>query len=138
MRQAALFCYGIGKALETTIYYSLYENADYDCIARWKENGFEKYAPIQLKEIVPEGLNKTTSLNNELKKLQKYVTSKNLIVAMHLNRKGSLKFSEITFPKLEIAEVWLYGGLSEDQEKWFIYGNLLDEPQFFEFKYPDE
>jgi len=137
-RQAALFCYGISAAvINTKIYHALSEASDYDCIARWIDNEAQSFTPIQLKELVPEALNSKTTLAKELEKLNKYASSEDLVIALHVNRAGRLDFSEIQIPELKVAEVWLYGGLSPDQSRWFLFGNMLKDPQYYEFSYPD-
>jgi hypothetical protein len=136
-RQAALFCYGIGNAvLNTDVFHALYESSDYDCVALWERDGEQVFMPIQLKELVPESLKSTATLANELERLAKYVAPEDLVVALHVNRKGKLEFAKIQMPRLNVAEVWLYGAISPDQGRWFLYGNLLKEPEYYEFDYP--
>jgi hypothetical protein len=136
-RQAALFCYGIGEAfLKTQVYFALVEDSDYDCVALRNEKGNPVYTPIQLKELVPESLNSSMSLEEELQKLKKYVTSDDLVIALHVNRAGKLEFPKIHVPELNVAEVWLFGSKSAGQSRWFLYGDLLNNPHFFEFSYP--
>lgn len=136
-RQAALFCYGIGSAvLNTKVYHARSEVSDYDCVALWEKESIQSYTPIQLKELVPESLNSKAILNVELEKLKKYVSSEDLVIALYVNRAYRLVFSEIQVPDLRVAGVWLYGGLSADQNRWFLYGNILKDPQYYEFSYP--
>lgn len=136
-RQAALFCYGIGYAfLKTQVYFTLVDDSDYDCVALRSRNGKAVYTPIQLKELVPESLNSSTSLEKELQKLRKYVTSDDLVIALHVNRAGKLEFPKINVPELNVAEVWLFGSKCPYQSRWFLYGDLLNNPSFFEFAYP--
>lgn len=136
-RQAALFCYGIGSVvLKTPVFHSISEASDYDCVALWNSGEEQIFTPIQLKELVPEALNSKTNLSKELEKLKKYVSSEDLVIALHVNRISCMDFFEIQIPDLKVAEVWLYGGLTPDQNLWFLYGNLLKEPQYYEFVYP--
>ena len=69
--------------------------------------------------------------------LRKYKDSKDLTVAIHLNR-GIKGFnpSEVKVPQLNIAALWIYGGISPDKSRWAIWGNFLDELQASEFSYP--
>lgn len=136
-RQAALCCYGIGKTvLKTKVYHALVEKSDYDSVALWGKDDTMNFAPIQLKEVVPKSRNPKTSINEELKKLSKYSNSEDLIIAVHVNRAGRIKISDIRVPKLNVAELWLYGGLTSDQSRWFLIGNLLNDINFYEFSYP--
>ena len=131
--EAALFCYGLGKLLETTIYVCPYEKDDYDAIGL-SDDG---YLPIQIKEIVSEDLNPCSDINQEIAKLSKYSKTETTFV-VHINRTGRLELSEIKVPKLNIKALWLLGNSSPDQSKWFIAGNLLTEPSIFEFDYPSD
>lgn len=135
-RAAAIFCYGLSESvLKKNIYYAPVESEDFDCVALWQDADYQVYTPLQIKEVVPDKVNPESTLNGEIAKLQKYSDSKDLVVAMQLNKKGRLEFSTINTPKLQIAELWIFGALTEDN-KWFLYGNLLTKPNYFEFAYP--
>jgi hypothetical protein len=112
------------------------EDEDYDALACWIDGDTKHYAPIQLKEIVPEALNPSASLEEELSKLAKYATSRETIVAIHVNRAGRLEFSSLKPPKASVREIWLFGALSRDQRSWFLYGDLMGQPHFHEATYP--
>lgn len=75
-REAAIFCYGMGKAVvHTPVYFAIVENADYDCVARCKYG----FTPVQIKELVPEYLNPTKDLNQIIAELKKYPVSHNTV-----------------------------------------------------------
>ena len=74
---------------------------------------------------------------DEIAKLTKYADSQDLVVAMFLNRTGRINLDEIILPDLNIAELWFFGSMSQDQSKWFLLGNLLGENRYFEFDYPN-
>ncbi len=136
-RAAAIFCYGLAESvLKNKIYYAPIESKDFDCVTLWRDNDYQVYTPLQIKEVVPDRINPQANLDNEISKLQKYTDSKDLVVAIHVNKRGKLEFSHINTPALHIAELWIFGALSQDQSKWFLYGNLLATPNFFEFEYP--
>jgi len=135
-RQCALFCYGMSKFLNQKIFYAQYEASDYDYVACRKIGDVIHYTPIQLKEFVPEKVNPKSSLENELIKLEKYKDSKDLIIAMFINRAGRIEMNEIKIPKLNVAELWFFGAASEDQRTWFLYGDVLNNTLRFDFKYP--
>lgn len=136
-RQCALFCYGMSQALGVTLGYAESEEADYDFIIYCVEE--ESFIPLQMKELVPEKLNKDTDIQKEINKLKKkYVDSEDLCVALYINRlEKSLDVSRIDIAGLNIAELWLFGAASPDQSKWKIIGNLLDSPKTYEFTYPN-
>jgi hypothetical protein len=136
-RQAALFAHFVSEAiLKAPIAYAMNETEDYDCVLWWKIEKHSFYTPVQLKEIVPPHLNSKTSINSELSKLSKYATASETIAAFHVNQSGHLDFSGIDVPKTGFSEVWLYGSLSADQAKWFLYGNILDNPKGYEVAWP--
>jgi len=133
-REAAIFCYGIGKVvINTPVHFATIENADYDCVARCKHG----FTPVQIKELVPEYLNPTKDLNQLIAELKKYHTSHNTMIAIHVNRQFRLDFNKIVVPDLNVAEVWLFGGTSPDGLQWFLYGDLCSNPQLYRFEYPN-
>ena len=134
--EAALFCYGISKLMNSTVYVTPHEDSDFDAIALRIENGVQRYTPIQIKELVPKSLNPNSELNEEIKKLSKYTGSKDCVVVIHLNRDEKLELSDVEVPKLQIGGLWLLGATTPDQSKWFIAGDFLVSPQIYEFDFP--
>ncbi len=138
-RRAALLCFGIGIAVlgGRSVYFSPREEADYDCIAFWLNDANERvFTPIQIKEVVPQWVNNAADVNLELAKLAKYTSSRDLVIGIHVNKPGRLTFSEVVVPKLALGQVWLFGSATEDQSRWFLYGDLLGKPRLYEFDYP--
>jgi hypothetical protein len=136
-REAALLCHGIGKAvLGTTVFVAPGEDEDHDFISLWVIGDTQHYAPVQIKEFVPSNINPDSNLNEIISSLQKYSSSHDLIVGIHINREGSLDISKIDIPTLNIRELWLFGSLTQDQSKWFLIGDLLDKRGYYEFDYP--
>jgi len=136
-RQCALFCYGLGAVSNREIEYADFEAGDHDFVARYAEDGYINYVPIQMKEFVPEHVNPKAQLEQELTKLSKYSDSQNLVVAVHLNRTVQIKLQELHLPKLSIAELWFFGARTEDQSSWWLIGNFLKEWRAYEFNYPE-
>jgi hypothetical protein len=136
-RQAALFAFGLGSALNVPIQYAHTEENDYDAIVRYQLASRVTYLPVQLKEWVPDFLNPNATLQNELDKLTKYVDSADLAVAVHLNRDATFKMLDLKLPLTTIGGLWFYGSLEPTQEKWFIAGNLIiSGAHYHEFIYP--
>lgn len=133
-RQAALFCYAIGKLLNISIEFAYQEISDFDCIAKWADHDEVKYAPIQLKEA--HHIVSVSQINCEIAKLVKYPDSKNTVVAMWVNGSFHGDLSQIEVPQLNLGELWLYGSLSPFQDKWFLFGDLLISSTLFEWQYP--
>ena len=92
------------------------------------------FAPLQLKEISARSLNPQSTLNDQLKKLEKYKDSKDLIVAIYWNRKELLDLRDIIMPKVNLKELWIFG--PKDIGKGFLYGDLKGCPKYKEFNYP--
>ena len=135
--QAALFAYFISQSrLKSPIAYAMSEEQDYDCVLWWKVEGKSRYAPVQLKEVVPHHINPTASVEAELTKLGKYVTSDHSVIAVHLNQTGYVEYSSIKKPMTSAAEIWLYAALAPDQSLWFLYGDLLHAPRGYEIGWP--
>lgn len=135
-RQAAIFCYGMSCLHGGPIQYAPVESADFDCIARWRDGDILNYAPIQTKELVPADLNPTATLDEELKKLTKYVDSSDLVVAFYLNRNGRIEFPTIRVPRLNVAELWMFWATSPDKAHWMLYGDVLKAPRAYAYEYP--
>jgi hypothetical protein len=135
-REAAIFCYAISHALGIKIYYAPVERQDYDFVAVWQRDDTQFFAPVQLKELVPAHVNPSASLAALLSGLEKYRNSPDLVVAIHFNRGMRLNFAEVLVPKLALGQVWLYGAISPDQSKWMLYGDLLDQPAYYDIPYP--
>jgi hypothetical protein len=140
-KQAALFAYSVSHAiLRAPIAYAMIEDEDYDCVLWWKEGGKRggrsHYARVQLKEIVPPHINPNATIDSELAKLGKYATSKQTLVAVHVNQEGPLVWSALSKPATSVAEIWLYAALAPDQSRWFLYGDLINGPQGFEIPWP--
>src|SRR5262245_56433531 len=61
--EACLFAHGIGTCvLRTEVYIAAVENQDYDCVTQFTMGDTRYYAPVQIKELVPEHVNATASL----------------------------------------------------------------------------
>lgn len=131
-REAALFCHGIGSAMGAKVSYAFAESQDYDLVARWQRDDSRVFTPVQLKEFVPDELNSRGSLSRVLDSLAKYVDSKDLVDAIHVNRQMRVDFDHLTSLALPVAQIWLFGAVWPDQSKWMVYGNLLEEGVYHE------
>jgi hypothetical protein len=124
-RQAALFAFGLGVALDAPVQYAQSEEQDYDAVVRYRLDSGVSYLPVQLKEWVPDFLNPSATLQTELDKLAKYVDSADLAVAFYLNRDATVKTLDLKLPRGSIGGLWFFGCVEPKLEKWFIFGNLL-------------
>ena len=94
------------------------------------------YAPVQLKALVPDHVNSGTSLQSEIDKLEKYQSSKDLIVAVHMNRQLQFVLSELRIPKLNLGGLWLFGSVAPDTSRFMLWGDLLNDPASHQYDYP--
>ncbi|MCM8823443.1 MAG: hypothetical protein NC822_02065 [Candidatus Omnitrophica bacterium] len=92
--------------------------------------------PLQIKDIVSKDLNSHTDINQQILKLQKYFSSQDLAVVIHINRNIRLVIPEIKIPELKISELWFIGAMTSDLSKWFIAGNFMNKAKIFKFDYP--
>jgi hypothetical protein len=137
-RQAALFCHGISTRIGREVSFTLFESADYDIVAKFEEGGVTRMVPVQLKELPPSTVNPTIELQDILDKLgEKLPDSKNLVVAIHINRAvQGLRPAEFRIPT-GLGEIWLYGAKDDTQQDWFLIGDMLKDANLVsEFQYP--
>ena len=136
LREAALFCYGMAQRIGQTVFLAPSEVQDYDFVASWVVDGTQHLAPVQLKEVVPHDLNRSTSIQQTVDALLKYVDSEDLTVAIHLNQRGHFDPAHLTVPRLKIAALWVFSAISEDQNEWALWGNFLETPEGRRYGYP--
>lgn len=136
LRQAALFCYGMSCRIRQEVRFCPAESSDYDFIATWGSDGFRYFAPVQLKELVPEALNSRATVQQLVDGLSKYTSSSNLTAAIFLNRNGTFSPSQLIIPALSIAGLWFVSAISPDQSRWRLSGNFLEAPSDTDFAYP--
>lgn len=136
LREAAIFCYGMGQRIGQTVYLAPGESQDYDFVASWVFGDEQHFAPVQLKEVVPVTTNANASLAAVVASLAKYVDSKHLIVAVHLNQQVHFDPSTLVVPPLSIAELWVFGAVAPDQSAWGLWGSFTATPSGTRFEYP--
>jgi hypothetical protein len=143
MRDAALFCVGISECIGSDVRFAPFENQDFDFIATWPSSDIEpvqNFCPIQLKEVAPPHLNPNSSVQGILNNLRKYKNSKDLAVAIKLNRPDRFDPSEVLVPSdLQVGSIWIFGSISEDQSEWAIWGDFANdvaEPVSCRYLYP--
>ncbi len=131
---AAIFTFLMGKlVLKRDILFAPVEHEDFDFGVAYEHEETRHYVPVQLKELVPENLNPKQTLEDLLNKLSKYASSAYTKVAIKLNRETTIDFSKIVVPDVPFSEIWLFGASSPDFSKWFLFGNLLNDPVLYEY-----
>jgi hypothetical protein len=134
-RQAALFCHGMASRIGQPVRFAPVESSDYDFIATWNSDNNQHFAPVQLKELVPESLNPAATVQNLVNKLSKY-SSETLTVAVFVNRNGRFSPRELQIPPLRIAALWFLFTVAPNQSEWRLLGNFMEEPDATNFSYP--
>ena len=130
LREAAIFCVGMGARMGRKVYLAKSESLDYDFIARWVSDDTQHFAPIQLKEVVPHEINPLASAQATIDLLpSKYVDSKDLTIAVYLNRVTRFDPAALCVPQMEVAALWVFGGLSGGKSQWGLWGDFLDDPK---------
>lgn len=135
-RDAALFCLGMSKVKGITVFFACLEAQGFDFVTRWQNGNETVYTPVQLKEVVPKSLNPNSNVNSTLAKLSKYSDLNRTILALRINRDIHLELNNIQVPAMPLGGIWLFGTAAQDQQKWFIYGDLLNTPFLWEYEYP--
>jgi hypothetical protein len=128
IRQAALFAYGMSQRMPDCRFdFARPENAnlDYDAVIRWQQADERYFTPLQLKEFVPRDVNDTATLDEIFEGLTRYRDSSDVTVAIFLNRRFTLE--QISWPRLSLGGLYLFGATSPDQSQWFLIGDLLSE-----------
>ncbi|MGE0271690.1 MAG: hypothetical protein AB7M05_15355 [Alphaproteobacteria bacterium] len=136
IRDACLFSYGMSCRIGQTVWVYPREESDFDFVAAWEVPPTRHFAMVQLKEVVPHKLNPLATLQAVIDRLSKYPVSRDLTVAIKVNREGPFDPTTITVPQLNIASLWVFGSASADQSKWFLCGNFLETPEISLFSYP--
>ncbi|MEA5125959.1 hypothetical protein, partial [Xanthomonas floridensis] len=134
-RQAALFSLGMSRNLGVPVRFCPVEASDYDFIATWEERSTRHFAPIQLKELVPESLNSSSTIQAIIDGLTKY-SSNSLTVGIFLNRQGTFDHRELRIPTLRIGALWFVFTTTQDQSQWILYGDILGKAHATTFEYP--
>lgn len=140
LRSACLFCHGMSRLTGQKYAVAHSEAVDYDAVATWVRDGTQYFAPIQLKEVPPTALNPLASVQGIINALAKYLGSEDLTVVVHLNQATRFLPSELTIPPVRVAALWVLAGISPDQSRWAIWGNLVepvDSWQAGTFDYPE-
>ena len=136
-REAALFCVGIGARMGRKVFLARSEASDYDFVASWTSDDTQHFAPVQLKEVVPNDVNPAASIQSTIDLLpHKYLDSASLTVAIYLNRQSHFDPATLRIPSIRIAALWIFGGLASSGEQWGLWGDFLDQPFGTTFEYP--
>ena len=133
---AAVFCYLISRATGIEMFFSKVESSDYDSVFAWNDGTNQCFAPVQMKELVPEYNNSKSTFESIIYDLKKYTDSDDLIVGIKLNRNTRIDFSSIKIPPLPVAEVYCFGATQPDEGSWILIGDILGKCGRWEYELP--
>jgi hypothetical protein len=103
------------------VLFSPVESSDYDFVATWEIADVRHFAPVQLKELVPDHLNASATVQALVNGLSKY-SGDDLVVAVFLNRDGRFSLEDLMLPALRIAELWFVFSTTPSQQLWQLVG----------------
>jgi hypothetical protein len=125
MLQAAIFLVGINKRYDIEVRFAVCEDEDYDFAATFLIDDTRHYSLVQLKELVPRSLNPSLSIDAIVASLMKYNGSKELVVAIYMNRDGRFDPTEVAVPvELSIGQLWMYSDIGNGE--WALWGDFMD------------
>lgn len=137
-REAALFCYGMSQRTGRSIGFAPHEAQDNDFVATWVVNGEQAFLPVQLKSAVTHEGKNCATIEDVLAGLEgKYAPAPKLTVAIYLTQRVRFVVTELRVPKIPVAALWVFAGISEDRSRWALWGDFLNPPASgSEFIYP--
>jgi len=135
-RDAAMFTYLVSLVHGVEMRYLTEEAADHDFVVTWHADQHQHFCPVQLKELVPEDLNATATLDDLLHGLRKYGGTTKTVLAIKLNRRGSIELGALKVPPIPFAELWFFWAGEPSTNEWFLWGDALTRPRPWTFPYP--
>lgn len=133
---AAVFAHGIREMLpDRDVCIAEFEAQDHDFVLRFGPAEKPGYCPLQLKVLVPTGVNPTLTIESLLSGLAKYASASDLVVAIKVDR-PDIDPRALTMPVLGVAELWFFGPCPRSADGWYLYGDCLGTPDWFEFHLP--
>ncbi|MCR9093369.1 MAG: hypothetical protein NXI30_04060 [bacterium] len=137
-RDAAFFTLGIASRLGLTVGYAPVEDDDYDFVTVVKHDDGDLFAAVQLKELPPDELNPGITLQALLETAAtRYSGTERTILAVHVNRVGTLNYGALQLPDMPFAEVYLFGSTEPDQSRWVLIGDLTGDVEVTYFDHPE-
>ena len=133
---ATVFAHGLAMLMpHLTVHIARLERQDHDFVLRFVHEGEPYYCPLQLKELVPAEVNPHQEPERLIASLAKYGDAEDLEVAIKVSREA-IDPRALPSPQLRLGGLWFFGGLGADPRRWYVYGNCLDSPSWFEFPLP--
>jgi hypothetical protein len=136
-RIAALFAYGMAQRMPGYWFdFAGVERSDYDAVIRHHDGEECFYTPVQIKELVPEHVNRNSTVEAILESLAKYPNSQDLVVVIYLNRRMKIRPHPIRSKQINIGGLYFLSGAAPTKGRWLLMGDLLQSAEISEFEYP--
>lgn len=134
---AAAFAHGLRVLIQDRdVCIAEFESQDHDFVLRFGPPNDPGYCPLQLKVLVSNDVSKSQSLAGLLGNLVKYVDVDDLVMAIKIDRLG-VDPRDILVPRLAFAELWFFGPCFGSSKAWYLYGDCLGVPRWFQFDLPE-
>jgi len=135
-RDALLFAHGMAAVVRAKVYVAPGEAEDCDFVTRATVGDITHYACVQLKELVPDDLNPSHSLESIVAEIE-HLPPSDAVLAIRLNRRGRIDYARLAAVRVPFAELWYFWAASPDSKSWRIFGDAMGQPALHEFQYPD-
>ena len=134
---AAMFAFAIQECIiKQPVGVCWHEDEDYDCVLSWDGKKNRVFRPVQLKELPPTETNSRETLHRIIQKLEKYVGSLGLTVAIFAHREGRILYPLKDAKKSPVAEIWLFGCCDPAIPEWELVGDFKTSPKSYKFRDP--
>lgn len=124
-RDAVIFAHATSQWLGIPVLVALEEDEDFDFVLHWQVDDMNHFCCVQHKEVVPESLNPTASVQGIVEALRGYADLSDTTVAIKLNRVGRFDPASVKVPDdVKVRDIWIYGALNPEQSEWAMWGNF--------------
>ena len=134
-RDALLFAQGMAGVVGAKVYVAPGEAEDCDFITRATVRDTTFFSCVQLKELVPDDLNPSQSLDSLIAEVAELPPS-DTVLAIRLNRRGRIDYAKLAAVRVPFAELWYLWAASQDSNAWCLFGNAMGQPALYDFQYP--
>lgn len=134
---AAVFAHGLRQIMpDRDVCIAEFEAQDHDFVLRFGPPEHPAYCPFQLKVLVPNDVNQSLSPESLLDRLNKYADASDLVVVIKVDRQG-VDPRVLHIPSLRVGELWFFGPDPDTRSGWYLYGDCLGTPIWFQFHLPE-
>jgi hypothetical protein len=135
-RDALIFAFGMRTVVGAPVLVAPGETEDCDFITVATVDDTSHYTCVQLKELAPEDLNPSQTLEQLIRGLQDLPKS-DTVLAIHLNRRGSIPLSDLVAGRVPFSELWFFWASDPTLTRWHLFGDAMAAPALHSFDYPE-